>query len=1581
MKLFSAWNHRFPWLMAPALLVASICSGASGDEPTLVFDAVGKQVGEIVLVAGDEEYRSEESMPMLGKILSQKHGFKSTVVFSLSDDGSYIDPNNSTGLTGLAALDTADLMIIGTRFRAPRPEEAAHLTEFMNAGKPVIGIRTATHAFNGKGSFGDKISFAEWGRKILGEQWVSHHGKHKSEGARGVIEKSSADHPILNSVEEIFAPSDVYGVIHLTDADQILMRGAVTESLDPKSPNVEGEKNDPMQPFAWLHTYEAPNGTEGKSFCTTAGAAVDLVDEDLRRMLVNAAYFLTGNEVPKQADVAYVDPFYPSFFGFIREKDYWKNADLQPSDFGLGKSPAMPDPKGSPAWDFRPTKPVAAAADNAGSLPLKKRQRIAVVGNALAEGMNQYGNFEALLQTRFPEKELIFRNFGWPADEVANQQRPGSYTTIDDPMVVFAPDMFLCFFGFNESFQGREPAAIERFIADYRKYIETMKTKFAKDGKQPTFVLVSPVGFEATGNPLQPDGVEENKNLAAYTAAIAKMAAADGHRFVDLHTKTSEEFAKTPANQFTINGVHLNEQGDRLMGELLDASLFDGEHPLGVDASKFQEVRKWVNDKSWYHLQDYRMLNGWYVYGGRRTWDTETFPTEYRKIRNIVAVRDQYVWDLAAGRPVADQPDDSNTGEVYTPETMFGTRDENFRKMREPEEIKYPSPEESIEMMTVPEGFKVELFASEREFPELANPNQIAFDSRGRLWVSCMANYPQWQPGSAKPSDRLLIFEDTDGDGKADKCTPFYDKLICPTGFEFWNGGVLVVDEPRILFLKDTDGDDRADEVTPIIDGIATDDTHHTMGAWEFSHGGLLHMLEGVALSTTLETPWGPFRNKGTSGGYIFDLHSLKFSHYRTPGYGNPWCLVFDEWGNGIVGDGTNAKQHWVSPLSGLEVNTRRTMNPVFDNQGMRPAVGNEFLWSRQFPDDVQGQFIYACVINMHGMPRFNVRDEAAGAGFEGERVEDLLSSTDMVFRPVDPKIGPDGALWFGDWCNALIGHMQYSQRDPNRDHQHGRIFRLVYENKPLLEPITQAGKSIDELLEQLKTYELRTRYRVRREIRDHEKEEVYAAIGKWIDGVDDPKQLCEAMWIQESFRDVDTDLLDKILATDEYRARAAAIHTITNEMERIPNAKDYLAKGVTDPNPRVRLEAVRGLSFLGSVEATELALKAVDQPMDYWLDYTLEHTLHALEPAWKSGEGNEGFLANSSEAAAKHFDRFRKLNGPGGAAVLPLEVADDVDASEKDRKNAIRQLAKLKGGHAGRGVEVFKRVCSACHMVGDVGKKFGPDLSDIGRRFNLEQIISSIIMPNEEISKGYETVMVLTIDGATHNGFILSEDDETLSLGIANGKQIDVLKDDIDIRKPMKASSMPEGLVKTIAPVEFLDLIAYLQNQKDVAFSKSDDGWIRSTDKNPPPMRTHGEFKEISRDAEVKLGDAFGNRDWNNDVHLFLNPLKREKWDFSFHSQHDADKPALTIRLAKESEVRHIELKNRLDSQFHERAEGLTVWTSTDGKDYQKVWAAEKPAGTYSIDLPAGTRAKYVRIGLDGKGTFHLFQGVIYGK
>ena len=348
------FRSLFAGLLLCTFLVCDVAPCFAADR--LVLEPSGKAKGHIVLVSGDEEYRSEEVMPMLGKILSVQHGFRCTVLFAFGPgDADYIDSNNQEGLRGLDALETADLMIIATRFRHPNAEQAAHIAKFLQAGKPVIGLRTATHAFRGGEKFGESLTFDQFGRQVLGEQWVSHHGHHKVEGARSVVEPGAEKHPVLKGVGEIFAPSDVYGVIHLTDKDQIVLRGAITETLDPNSKTLADDKrNQPMQPLAWFHDYKLSDGKPGRSFCTTAGAAVDFVDEDLRRLIVNAAFVLTGHDVPEKASVEYVDPFYPSFYGFINDGNYYKSLNLKPEDFGIGKAPRRADPPGSPKWPHRP---------------------------------------------------------------------------------------------------------------------------------------------------------------------------------------------------------------------------------------------------------------------------------------------------------------------------------------------------------------------------------------------------------------------------------------------------------------------------------------------------------------------------------------------------------------------------------------------------------------------------------------------------------------------------------------------------------------------------------------------------------------------------------------------------------------------------------------------------------------------------------------------------------------------------------------------------------------------------------------------------------------------------------------------------------------------------------------------------------------------------------------------------------------------------------------------------------------------------------------------------------------------------
>lgn len=296
----------------------------------------GKQ---IVLIAGDEEYRSEEYMPLLGQILAKWHGFTCTVLFSINPETGEIDPNCQTNIPGLHHLDSADLMIIGTRFRELPDDQMEHIVQYVNSGRPIIGIRTATHAFAYSRNRQSRFAHYDWrspvwpggfGRQVLGETWVAHHGAHGRESTRAVIAPEMADHPILRGIKDIWGPTDVYTVRDLPKDAQILLYGQVLAGMSPTDPPVVGPKNDPMMPVAWIRFYPSASGTKARIFCTTMGSAVDFACEDLRRLVVNAAYWCLGMEdlIPERAKVDFVTPYDPTPFGFGKFRPGRKPQDL-----------------------------------------------------------------------------------------------------------------------------------------------------------------------------------------------------------------------------------------------------------------------------------------------------------------------------------------------------------------------------------------------------------------------------------------------------------------------------------------------------------------------------------------------------------------------------------------------------------------------------------------------------------------------------------------------------------------------------------------------------------------------------------------------------------------------------------------------------------------------------------------------------------------------------------------------------------------------------------------------------------------------------------------------------------------------------------------------------------------------------------------------------------------------------------------------------------------------------------------------------------------------------------------------------
>src|SRR5580700_89349 len=709
-----------------------------------------------------------------------------------------------------------------------------------------------------------------------------------------------------------------------------------------------------------------------------------------------------------------------------------------------------------------------ALTQSAGASPpfeLRKGDHVCLVGNALAERMQHSSWLETLIDARYPQHDLVFRNLGYGGDEVNgyrdlySRMRSMDFGSQDQWLAGEAPipqpkklnagapvrqnrfeftnthaDVIFVFYGYNESFAG--PAGVEKFKHDLVRFIKHTRAQLYNGKTPPRIVLFSPIAHENLGDPNLPDGAQDNVRLKLYTAAMADVANAEGVSFVDLFTPTLPRFTAPSSKKLTMNGIHLNDEGDHFVAGAAYQGLF-GEAPT-FDPVRLSSLRTAINQKNEYWFLRYRTPDGYSTYGDRaflRFVDGQTnyevLARELEMIDLLTSNRDKVVWEAAQGHAV--KADDSNLPDFIPVVTNKPGPLPGGKHV-------FLSGEEEIKKMTVHKGMKVNLFASEEQFPELTNPVQMAFDTRGRLWVSGWHSYPHWKPKDAI-DDKLLILEDTDGDGRADKCTVFAGDLRNPTGFEFWGGGVFVAQGPDVLFLKDTNGDDHYDIKERVLHGLDTADTHHTANSFTLDPGGALYFQEGTFHHTQVETPWGAPRRCANAGVYRYEPRTRKFDVYVTYPFANPHGHVFDAWGQDIVVDGTGAVPYH-GPLisSRLDFPQKHPSAPQVYQQRTRPCPGIEILTSRHFPPELNGNLLVPNVIGFQGILQYQLLDKGSSRG--AREVEPILKSSDENFRPADVEIGPDGAIYFTDWHNPIIGHMQHNLRDPSRDRTPGRDVR-----------------------------------------------------------------------------------------------------------------------------------------------------------------------------------------------------------------------------------------------------------------------------------------------------------------------------------------------------------------------------------------------------------------------------------------------------------------------------------------------------------------------------------------------------------
>ncbi len=947
---------------------------------------------------------------------------------------------------------------------------------------------------------------------------------------------------------------------------------------------------------------------------------------------------------------------------------------------------------------------LAAAPALRAALPLpapSEGERIVLIGNALAERMQYYGHFETQLHLRFPDRQITVRNMGHSGDTPAyrprasrpnqwafpggEKHRPeyaqhlgqGHLPSEDEWLTQVGADTILAFFGFNESFDGLE--GVDKFAGELSAFVDHTLGQPYNGRRPPRLVLVSPIAFEDLSSSQDlPDGRVENTRLERYTAVMRDVAATKGVGFIDLFSLTRTWYAETQ-QPLTINGAHLSEAGYRKLAPVLVEHLYGPGAPVSrVDP---EALRAAVNEKSWYWLNDYRMINGVHVYGRRhRPFGNINYPHEILKIREMTLLRDAKIWTMASENRTDVAVDDSGTYQLPPVET-------NFQRP-----IQFLERETAVQTFTVPEGFKIELFAAESDFPDLKNPVQMTFDNRGRLWVAVMSSYPHYRPGDPLPDDKLIIFEDTDKDGRADKQTIFARGLHLPIGFELAPEGVYLTQQPNLVLLRDTNGDDQADQMDILLHGFDSHDSHHAISAYTSDARGAIYLSEGRFLHSQVETPYGPVRcNDG--GVFRFDPRNWRLERFSQYDYNNPWGISFDDWGQNFIADASSGNNLWMLPLSlKLPFGIEYPEEIMFTEHRVRPTSGTEFISSRHFPDEVQGDFLLNNTIGFLGTKQHAMRED--GSGFRGDHRQDLVASSDPNYRPVDLEFGPDGSLFILDWHNPLVGHMQHNARDPNRDHDHGRIYRVIYPSRALVKPAVIAEAPVATLLENLKSPEYRTRYRTHRELRGRPAGEVLAATRAWVASLDadDPnyeRHLLEGLWVTWGQNRLDLGLLERALTGKSHHLRAAATRVLRHEFRKVPNHLDLLLRAAGDDHGRVRLEAIVAASWIGGESGARILVEALNKPLDRWMENAAIYTMIPLKPTVQALVSSGSLNVANNATARDYLERDLKFG------------MFDVAVSGAIPKNVVNRLGDDGAKIWATGREIYSRDghCTTCHQ------------------------------------------------------------------------------------------------------------------------------------------------------------------------------------------------------------------------------------------------------------------------------------------
>lgn len=857
-------------------------------------------------------------------------------------------------------------------------------------------------------------------------------------------------------------------------------------------------------------------------------------------------------------------------------------------------------------------------------------------GNAMIQKLQEEGSFESYLQLADAGKKTQFRSCAYPGDTVDFRIRSSRFGLhLKYLLQNWESDRVIMAFGTNESYEGA--SGITKFESDLESYLELIKARH--NGSK--LILASPIATEKDSSIQGSDLAMRNADIKLYAEAIKKVAKKHSIKFVDLYTPTTELF-KSSDGIYTVNGQNLSDKGSAAVGRLLASSLNDKVDAVNADSTAFKSVQKMVQRKALEVSQAYHPSNGISYYGLRaRPYEYNYEIPHHLKLANIL---DQAIWkqssDVSVSISIPQLP-------VYQISKL-----PNSKPKRGLGIIK--SSKEDLKDFTLAPGFEVNCFASSEDHPELINPLQIQFDGRGRLWVTCFSSYPHPLPGNVS-NDTILIFEDTDNDGKADTKTIFAEGLDLPDGFVFHKKGIIVSTSRKLFYLEDEDGDSKADIKKEVLRGFDNTDTHHSGYLQRSPHGGII-LSEALFHRGQFETLTGVLRTKDTVI-MSLDMDTRKLIVERQTEAPNPWKVSYNQWGESIQfyggGQIIDAETHNVVTPMGSSALTDLGM-PFRYDKGCSATFSN----SPHFPTDWQGGFITSHLLSTNEI-NYTPMKLVDGAYRSAGKKTTILKSSNKVFRPTDLLFGHDGALYISDFYYPIIGHAQHSLRHKDRDYANGRVWRVTRTDSPTLEVENLETKTTTELIDKLRDPFLSIRQAARNELYKKPKAEVNTALAKAASAhQSDDIFALEILWLMERQKNFsNTSLIKKLVVSSDIKIKRSAVRSLRWWADALgSDLEPILDELATDSDERVKMGVITVLSHLQIKDSkwSNIGDKITTKPatplahmktMLSWIDrpglapefpiLSVDPTAYLADSIWeKTDKGMKGSLFfNSSEA------------------------------------------------------------------------------------------------------------------------------------------------------------------------------------------------------------------------------------------------------------------------------------------------------------------------------------------------------------